>query len=112
MKHARRILIASLVALFALGSLVHAANATTMAFDMAMADVQVDDNGSCQACPDNDNAIPLCDFVCLMTFVALPTSVPIAPMTIHIAFNDAPDLESPGRLGAPDPTPPRYFIQD
>lgn len=112
MKHVRHIIISGLVALFALGSLVHAAKATTMAIDMAMADVQADDTGSCQACLDNDTATQLCDLVCLMTFVALPTSVPTKPMTVHIAFDGAPDLNLPGRFGTLDPNPPRYFIQD
>jgi hypothetical protein len=112
MKNVRHIIIVCLVALFALGSLAHAANATTMAFDMAMADVPLDGGGDCQACPDNDSKSPLCDFVCLMTYLTLPTSFSIEPMTMHIAFDDAPDQDWPGRFGTPDPTPPRSSIQN
>lgn len=107
MKHARYILIVTLVGLFALGSVVHASTATSMAVGMAVADIQLENTGSCQACPDSDSASPLCDFVCLMSFVALLTPFPVEPVTAHFTFDDAPDLDFPGRFGTPDPTPPR-----
>lgn len=107
MEHARHILISTLVALFALGSVVHASTATSMAVDMAVADIQLENTGNCQACPDNDNASPLCDFVCLMSFIALPAPFPIGSMASHATFNDVPDLDFSGRSGTPDPTPPR-----
>jgi len=56
MKHARYILIVTLVGLFALGSVVHASTATSMAVGMAVADIQLENTGSCQACPDSDSA--------------------------------------------------------
>ncbi len=108
MKHARHILIVGLIALFALGSTVYASTVTSMAVDMAVADIQLENIGSCQACTeDNHDSILICDFVCLMTFVALPTPLAVGPMTTHFTFDDVPDLDFPEHFGTPEPTPPR-----
>jgi len=112
MKHARHILIIGLVALFALGSTVYASTATSMAVDMAVADIQLKNIRSCQTCTqDNHSTTLLCDFVCMMTFVALPAPLAVEPMTTHLKFDDVPDLDFPGRFGTPEPTPPRSSIK-
>jgi hypothetical protein len=111
MKMARQLVIAGLVALFAIGTMVHAASATTMAAEMAMADIQLDGSGSCQACPDDSNASPLCDLICLTTFVALPTSLEIERAVTHTVFTRSPDQGTIGQFGSPDPAPPKLIIQ-
>jgi len=82
-----------------------------MAADMAAADIQPDGNVSCQACPDDSNASPLCDLICLMSFAALPAPLEIERAVIHTVFARSPDRGTMGQFGSPDPTPPKFIIQ-
>lgn len=105
-----RIYVAMLITLIALGTTFHATAATTMSFEMAMADPQNSDGDGCTACPDGDRAAPMCDLVCTMTFVAVPVSFVIQPIPVSGEFHSFSDRDPPSRFRSPDPTPPRTFI--
>ncbi|MGJ3260600.1 MAG: hypothetical protein ACFE0S_13455 [Rhodospirillales bacterium] len=111
MKQVRQLLVVGLIAVFAFGTLVHAASATTMAVDMAITDIQSDGDGICQACPDDSNSAPLCDLICLTTFVALPISLQVERIASEAAFGPAPDRDTISQIGSPDPGPPKSIIQ-
>lgn len=110
MKMVREFLTVALIAFFALGSMVQAATSTTMAAEMAAADVQSGGNSICQACPDDSNASPSCDLICLTTVVALPTSLEVERVSTHTKFMRAPDRDSLGQFGSLDPAPPKSII--
>ncbi len=82
-----------------------------MVAEMAVADVQSGGNGNCQACPDDSNASPSCDLICLTTFVALPISLEIERAATHTTFTRSLDRGTLGQLGSPDPAPPKSIIQ-
>ena len=111
MKKIRQLVIVGLVALFAIGTIVHAASATAMTVEMAVADIQSDENGSCQACPDDSDVSPLCDLVCLTTFVAIPAALDVERVLAHTVFTRSPDRGTIGEFDSLDPAPPKYIIQ-
>lgn len=108
-----RILAVALLAAFSVGSVVHAASATTMSVTMALADHGAMDMADCDACcpgPDESGDCVACDAVCLAPLVAnlgpggalsISARVPLAGCAI-------PDFV--GRTGQPEPFPPRNLV--
>jgi len=111
MKKIRQLVIVGLVALFAIGTIVHAASATAMTVEMAVADIQSDENGSCKVCSDDSNSSPLCDLICLTTFVTIPVALDVGRVLAHTAFTRSPDRGTIGEFDSLDPAPPKYIIQ-
>jgi len=106
MSRLARMLAVALVALFAAGTIAHAAGITTMTVKMSLADA----GGSpadCQGCSGNDGKAPLCEQVCVTPLVAVPPAAlaaqPAGTCELAPVRLDAPA----GRSGPPDPAPPR-----
>lgn len=110
LKESRLFIIAGLIALFALGTMVHGVSGTTMAAEMAIADIQTNENVSCQACPNDSSASVLCDFICLTNFIAIPASMGNEGVVTHIAFTRSADHGPIGEFSSPDLAPPKYII--
>jgi len=105
-----RILMIMVLAAFAAGTVVHAANAATMSAKMTLAVIDGADMGDCQDCSDGNGDMPPCDNVCVSPILAVvpsgQTSLPGAETT-----TDSFVLQSvTGRTGPPDPYPPRTTI--
>lgn len=109
-----RILVAALLAVFAVGSVVHATSTTTMAVKMALADGGPMDMADCTGCDaegNGDDGGLTCDLVCNAPFVAdlgteSTVSVPVAVSTVE----PRGVYDFVGRTGPPDPHPPRTLI--
>jgi len=105
-----RIFMIMMLAAFAAGTVVHAANAATMSAKMTLAVIDGADMGDCQDCADGNDNMPPCDNVCISPILAVvpsgQVSLPGAETT-----TESPVLQSvTGRTGPPDPYPPRSII--
>lgn len=105
-----RTLVIVLLAVFAVGTVVHAASATSMAVKMALADTNGGNMGDCPDCSGDEGRVPLCDQVCVTPFVAMPVGT--APALPVFAYNFAITSlgDSASLSGPPDPYPPRIDI--
>lgn len=110
MTRIRFTLIAGLIALFAIGSAMHAVSAMTMSPDMMLTDTVTGAADACETCPDDTATMPLCDLACTMTFAILPVPVSAMPATLLAPFHAASDRDPPGRVRAAEPDPPRAII--
>jgi hypothetical protein len=99
-----------MLAAFAAGTVVHAANATTMSAKMTLAAIDGADMSDCQDCTDGNGNMPSCDNVCVSPILAVvPSGQPSLPGAETTTEN--PVLENvTGRTGPPDPYPPRTTI--
>lgn len=102
-----RIFAIVLLAAFAMGTVSHAARATSMSLAMsvpAMADAGM---GDCDACPSDERKTTMCGQACLAPFVGIAATVgvelPFAASGIAGSVPKAPD----GHVRSPDPSPPR-----
>lgn len=108
------ILVVALLAVFAVGSVVHATSTTTMAVKMALADGGPMDMADCTGCDADGNGDESglgCDLVCTAPFVAdlgaeTALSVPAAVSTA----SPKGVYDFVGRTSPPDPYPPRTLI--
>lgn len=102
-----RILTILMLAVFAVGSAVHAANTTSMNMKMALFAIDSDDMGGCLDCPDGSDAMQPCDDICLSPMLAVvPSGQTVLPEAGTAAERRV--LRSvAGRTGLPDPYPPR-----
>lgn len=105
-----RIFMIMMLAAFAAGTVVHAANAATMSMKMTLAAIDGADMGDCQDCPDGNGDMPLCENVCVSSILAVvPPDQPSLPGTE--TTTESPVHQSvTGRTGPPDPYPPRSII--
>lgn len=105
-----RIVLIVVLAAFAAGTVVHAANAATMNAKMTIAAINGADMGDCQDCPDGNDNMPPCDNVCISPILAVvPSDQPSLPGAE--TTTESLVLESvAGRSGPPDPYPPRSII--
>lgn len=110
MNKARQFVLIALVALFTVGTMIHAVSATTMASEMAWADSQLDES-SCKACPDDSNSSNLCDLICLTTHVVIPMAIDGKPAIAQTMFAGLLGQGLPGQLRSLDPAPPKSIIQ-
>lgn len=109
-----RILVVALLAVFAVGSVVHATSTTTMAVKMATANGGPMDMADCTGCDadgNGDESGLACDLVCTAPFVAdlgagTALGVPVGESTA--ALKGVYDFV--GRTGPPVPYPPRTLI--
>lgn len=105
---------AVLLVVFAAGSVVHVASATTMSLEMALSDgaaMKMADCEGCDAGEDGGESGQACDIVCIAPFTA--TLVPETALGPRVVA----ELPAPpgvrdvvGRTGPPDPYPPRTLI--
>jgi len=105
-----RILVIILLAAFAVGTVAHAASATSMAVKMSLTDTNGGNMGDCPDCSGDEGRVPLCDQVCVTPFVAVPAdaalTLPLFPYNhVNLPFSDSTSLSGP-----PDPYPPRTNI--
>lgn len=108
-----RIFTLALLALFAVGTVVHSAGATSMSLKMALSDAGLTDMADCQGCgtdTDGEDNGPTCDNVCTVSFAASLGQVDtVSPDIAHVT---RPLLVQhlAGRTGLPEPYPPRLLI--
>jgi hypothetical protein len=102
-----------MIALFAMGAVVHSAGASGMSLKMAMADVGGAGMESCQGCgtdADSEMSGWSCDIVCSVSFAACFGQVDtfssrlMEQATLHLVEHLT------GWAGLPEPYPPRAFI--
>jgi hypothetical protein len=105
---------AVLLVVFAAGSVVHVASATTMSLEMALVDGAAMEMADCEGCGtggDGGESGLACDIVCIAPFAATlgPEN---APGLRVVAESPAPSgvRDVVGRTGPPDPYPPRTLI--
>tara|TARA_R110002124_G_scaffold138219_2_gene301546 strand:+ start:1814 stop:2158 length:345 start_codon:yes stop_codon:yes gene_type:complete len=109
-----QILVVTLIATFAVGSVIHAASASMMAVKMALANEGTMDAANCTNCDADGNGVEdgqPCVITCIVPFVADLGTQPIlsAPLAISTAApNGAYDFV--GRTAQPEPHPPRTLI--
>lgn len=109
-----RILVVAFLAVFAAGSVVHAASTTTMTVKMALADSGPMDMAECAACdPDGgvDEGGPICSLVCTAPFVAdLGTGDILSGPVVVATATPKGVYDFVGRTSSPEPHPPRALI--
>lgn len=108
MRKCIRIFLFVALAAFAAGTIVHAANAAGMSAKMTFAVIDGADMGVCQDCPGGKGNMQPCDSACPSPILAvLPSDQPDRP-GVETAI-ESPILQSViGRIGPPDPYPPRF----
>jgi hypothetical protein len=106
-----RIFAIVLLAVFAAGTVAHAANVTSMSLAMSPAAMADGDMGDCDGCPPGDDGkASLCGQICLAPFAAIPTAAgfEVAVMAADVAAKPAEEMT--GRTGLPAPPPPRTIV--
>lgn len=106
-----RIFAIVLLAVFAAGTVAHAANATSMSLAMSSAAMADGDMSDCDACPPEDGKAPLCGQACLAPFVAIPAAAGVELSLVVAETAASPLKEMVGHTGPPDPSPPRTIIR-
>jgi hypothetical protein len=104
----------ALLAVFAAGSVVHVASATTVSLQMALADGAAMDMADCEGCGtggDGDESGLACGTVCVAPFTATLAQENASGLRV-VAKSPAPSgvHDFVGRTGPPDPYPPRTLI--
>lgn len=103
-----RILAIGLLAVFAAGTIVYGASATSMSVAMPHDAMAGGDMGNCDGCPPGgDGKVPLCSQPCLVPFAALPVAVGVELSIVAAETATAPLKKMVGHTGPPDPFPPR-----
>jgi hypothetical protein len=106
-----RVLAIVLLAVFAAGTIAHAANVTAMALAMSPAAMTGGDMNDCDACPPRDDGkAQICGAACLVPFAAIPAAVGIELASVAAEIAALPLQELVGHTGPPDPSPPRTII--
>jgi len=105
-----RILTILILAVFAAGSVVHAANAASMNIKMALAAIDGANMGDCQDCPDGGDNIQPCDNVCVFPILAVVPSGQFDLPGAETAPESLVHHSVAGRTGPPDPYPPRSIM--
>lgn len=102
-----------LIALFAVGTFVHSAGATTMSLSMLLGDVGMADMANCQGCDtdtDFEEGGLSCEIVCTVSFAANASQdEPFSPRITGVA-NPQPVSVLAGQTRLPNPHPPRFLI--
>lgn len=105
-----RTLVIVLLTVFAVGTVVHAVSATSMAVKMALAETGGGNMGDCPDCSGDEGRVPLCDQVCVTPFVGMPVGGALALPLVAYNFVAVPLDDSASLSGPPDPYPPRIDI--
>ena len=105
-----RILVIVLLAAFAVGTVAHAASATSMALKMSLADTNGGNMEDCPGCSGDEGTVPVCDQVCVTPFVAVPAGAALTLPLFPYHHVDLPLRDSTSLSGPPDPYPPRTNI--
>ncbi|WP_372071403.1 hypothetical protein P7L75_23140 [Tistrella mobilis] len=110
MKRFTRILALTLLAVFAAGTVAHAAGATTMAVKMALAAAGAMDMGDCEGCGsggDDGKSGATCDIICISPFAGTLNVEGSFLLPIATAPSAFGRYDFVGCTGPPDPYPPR-----
>ncbi|MDK1388574.1 hypothetical protein QN224_24500 [Sinorhizobium sp. 8-89] len=136
MERLGRILAIVLFAVFAAGTVAHAASATRMSFamspaamaagnvdrghmaaghmgagDMGAGDMGAGDMGDCDGCPPGDDGkASLCVQACLAPFIAVPAAAGFELPLMAADVTASPAEELTGLIGPPESPPPRTII--
>jgi hypothetical protein len=103
-----RIFAIVLLAVFAAGTVVHAANVTSMSLARSPTAMADGDMGDCDGCPPGDDGkASLCGQICLAPFAVISAAA-VAVMAADVAASPAEEIT--GRAGLPDPPPPRTIV--
>ena len=105
-----RILAIVLLTVFAAGTIVHGASATSMSLAMSHDMMAGGDMGDCDPCPSDDGKASLCGQVCLAPFAAIPAAVGIEFPLGAAEIAASPLKEIVGHTGQPEPSPPRTIL--
>lgn len=105
-----RILAVVFLAIFAAGTVAHAAASTDMSLKMSIASMAGEGMADCQDCPGDDGQVSGCDQFCLLTFAAIcapaGTELPDVAEVVAVRAEGPPG----GHGGPPDPHPPRTAL--
>jgi hypothetical protein len=102
-----RILAIVLLAAFAMGTVAHAANATSMSVAMSAPTMADGEMGDCESCPNDDGKTSTCGQACLAPFVGIPATAGVELPFVASSIA-RPALKAPaGHVRSPDPSPPR-----
>lgn len=105
-----RFLTILLLVVFSIGTTIHAANAATMGISMALGT----DMADCQGCsdgPDSSDGNGLtCDTDCVISLVVHVQAPGVALPVFHLIHSVFTVSIAHGRLGIPEPHPPRSSI--
>lgn len=104
-----RILSILLLAVFAVGTVVHAANVASMNMQMAFAAIDGGDIGGCQDCPDGGDDMQLCDDVCVSPISAVMPFGQAGLPEVAATIERSVSRSMSGRTGLPNPYPPRFI---
>jgi hypothetical protein len=102
-----------LLAAVAAGSVAHAASATTMSLEMALADGEPMDMADCEGCGSGDDrgdGGPGCEMTCLAPMVAYLSEESTLAAMRRASPTDSSLYDFVGRTGPPEPYPPRTLI--
>lgn len=100
-----------LLAAFAVGTITHAASATSMVAKMALSDSSDLMGVNCNACEksSNEEITPTCDLVCTTHFTAI--LIKKTDLDLHLTLQETPIVGRGlvGRSEHKDPDPPRHI---
>ncbi|MEQ9190961.1 MAG: hypothetical protein RLQ25_10730 [Alphaproteobacteria bacterium] len=110
MRRFARIFAFALIAMFAAGTVVHAASATVMSVKVALSDGDVTDMAGCAGCrpSGNDEASNiLCDAICISPFSGTLNAERNFQRLVAASPSTFGEYKFVGRIESPDPYPPR-----
>ena len=105
-----RMVLVVLLAVFAVGTVVHAANATIMSVKMASAAAGGMQDGGCDECPSGDGKASVCAGMCVQPLWATAANGETLSSIIKGVFSGVYSSPIETRAGPPDPYPPRFLI--
>jgi hypothetical protein len=97
----------ALLALFAGGTVIYAANAAVMSVKMASAAAEGMHKGGCDQCPKGSNKASACNGICGLTLWATAVTGEFLPPVTKDAFGGSHPPVLAGDAIPPDPYPPR-----
>jgi hypothetical protein len=101
-----RFLLVTLLALFAAATVINAAQASTMMFDMSPVLVG-SDMGGCNDCGEDEGASVPCDAVCVPSLAGPVPASGAATLLSVVRIGIPGSTPPPGRTSVPDPFPPK-----
>ncbi|KXF78502.1 hypothetical protein ATN84_01520 [Paramesorhizobium deserti] len=105
-----RIFAILLLAMFATGTIAHAAQTAGMSATMSAAVMAKMDMVDCEGCPKDHGKAPVCEQGCLMPFAGITAA---AGIRLPVLASDRADfllIETDGDASPPDLAPPRSSI--
>lgn len=106
MKRLLRVFAFLLLAVFAAGTVAHAAATTKMSLGMAFVAAAAVDMDDCDGC-DKTNGVTVCDQSCTQPFAALLSSEPTEAGIAAISLGQSAPHDLVDRMSPPERHPPR-----